>query len=80
MVVLILATGAAIYFGIEKVRNHQKKKRAAKTQQLDSQRDGSIEPGYFMDNKGVRRSMETLPPYQKDALPPYYRGNLQLTT
>lgn len=72
MVALILAVGAAIYFGVEKVRTHQKKKRASKVQQGASPRDGLVKAGYFIDNKGVRRSMQAPPPYQKETLPPYH--------
>jgi len=80
MVFPILIVGAAIYLGVEKVRNHQKKKRGRKAQQVDSLQYGSFEPVSIIDNKEVRHSTDQPPPYQQETLPPYHQGHLQRTS
>ncbi|KIW97345.1 uncharacterized protein Z519_02737 [Cladophialophora bantiana CBS 173.52] len=69
MVFLVLATGAAIYFTVEKVRDHKKKKRALRAQ--EASRHGLVETVSNIDENTARRSMEDLPPYILREPPPY---------
>lgn len=78
MVALILAVGAAIYFTVEKVRDHRQKKRASKAQ-AQALQHGLAEPVTSIDNKASRRSPELPPPYHKETLPPYRQGNVHQT-
>ena len=70
MVVLILAVGAAIYFTAEKVRDRKEKKRALKAQ--EALRYGIVKSVSIIDDNAARLSMEHLPPYHKETLPPYH--------
>ena len=70
MIALGLAVGAAIYATAEKVHDHKKKKSTLKSQ--EAPRHGVAESVSIIDDKVVRGSMEHLPPYQKETLPPYH--------
>jgi hypothetical protein len=67
----LIAVAAAIYFTVEKVRDHKEKKHALKA--LETPQCGLPKPVSIIDNITAHHSMENLPPYHEEALPSYHK-------